>query len=332
MNPHVANLPWSFGIFDWMAASAPETVSASKADSACRPIATTSFLEDPRARTAHVWVRPPNQSEFRVDVEGVTVDIWVNTNPEGFVHSLLSGTHATSPREGVSRCVSATSCLLSSWSFQCQRPMAVREWMIEDRLHHAKWVIRPQAQAPLKLNEIDVALAPANPIGSLVALFREGMASIQPAYRFLCYYKIIEAWNAGLGPFWQVNQTFQARGRQPDRRILVIGADMFQGKVDFDRFSHLVGRKFSRCFQEMNGARKFLAHPFSTEGAFVSLDSPDTQGQLADLANLAERMAIEIIVEEIRIVGSLDDTGTTARIVKSYIHDSWGNNTFERVS
>lgn len=326
MNPHVSNLAWNFGLFDWIPAAGPESIASSELDVSLRPIGVTVFLEDPRARTPHVWAQAPNKTENHVNVDDSIVDIWVESNADGFVSSLLFGTHATSPAEGTERCCSILFSLLSSWSFQAQRPMAVREWLVEDRAHRAKWVVRPQAQEqePLKLNGINVSLAPANPIGSLVALFREGMASVQPAYRFWCYYKILEAWKEGLGPFKQVNQLFSDQGKKPVRRSLTVQADMFKRKCKAEKYEHLIGKKFGWCFERMINARNFIAHPFIEDGAFVSLDSPDTLGYLSDAANLAESMAIEIIVEEMRVIRALTNSETTERVMASYVHESWG--------
>jgi hypothetical protein len=88
------------------------------------------------------------------------------------------------------------------------------------------------------------------------------MASEQPAYRFPCHYKIIEAWNKGSGPFEQVRELLPDRGKIASRKALKIEAAMFEGKRDQEKYKHLLGKKFGWCFEQMNDARKFLAHPF----------------------------------------------------------------------
>ncbi len=322
MNQYVCNLPWNLGLFDWLPAAEPAQTAASEADTSCRPVGITAFVEDPRARTAHVWALVPNKREYHVRVDENGVDFWVQANGDGLLSSVALGTYANSPSKGFQRCCSVLLSLLTSWSFQTQRPIALRELLIEDKTHSAKWVVRPQAQAPLQLNDVNVSLG-SNPIGSLLALFREGMACTQPAYRFLCYYKILEAWKEKHGPFMQVNKLFEAQGRVPMRRSLEIRAEMFEGKCDPSKYRHLVGKKFGTCFEHMNEARRFLAHPFDREGTFVSLDDPQTLQVLCDLANLAERMVVEILTEEIRVTQLLDTSGTSDRIAASYLHDSW---------
>ena len=79
----------------------------------------------------------------------------------------------------------------------------------------------------------------------------------------------------------------------------------------------------------MNAARKFLAHPFDSKGVFVSLDDPKTLQSLSDLANIAERMVIEILVEEIRVIQSLGPNETTQRVIAGYVHESWGRDLVE---
>jgi hypothetical protein len=242
MAEHVRNLAWNLGLFDWVASAAPAQIAASKADITNRPIGVTAYLEDPRARTTHVWISLPSKTEYHVGADGGTVDVWVNGTPERLLSSVLLGTFALSAQEGCNRCLALLLSLLSSWSFQAQRPVAIRELSIEDRTHGAKWVVRPQAQTPLKLNDITVSLGAPNPIGSLLALFREGMASEQPAYRFLCYYKIIEAWNKGIGPFEQVRKFCVGQGKVASRKVLSIEAAMFEGKCGPEKYEHLIGK------------------------------------------------------------------------------------------
>jgi Methylamine utilization protein MauJ len=332
MATHVQNLAWNFGLFDWMSSAAPARIAASNADSTRRPIGVTAFIEDPRARTMHAWISLPSKVEYHVGVDGEAVDIWIQGNADRQLNSVVLGTFALSAHEGCQRSLALLFSLLSSWSFQTQRPVGLRELQIEDKTHGAKWVVRPQAQAPLKLNDITVSLGAPNPIGSLLALFREGMASEQPAYRFLCYYKIIEAWNKGSGPFEQVRELLPDKGKIASRKALKIEAAMFEGKWDQEKYKHLLGKKFGWCFEQMNDARKFLAHPFDSDGVFVSLDDPSTLQAISDAANIAERMVIEILVEEIRIVESLGVSENSRRVIAGYVHASWGRDLLERSS
>ena len=92
----------------------------------------------------------------------------------------------------------------------------------------------------------------------------------------------------------------------------------------------MLGKKFGWCFEQMNDARRYLAHPFDSHGEFVSLDSPKTLQALSDCANLAERMAVEILVDEIRVIKSLDTSGTSDRVIAGYVHESWGRDLLGR--
>jgi hypothetical protein len=201
--------------------------------------------------------------------------------------------------------------------------MAVREFLLQDTKHHANWVVRPQAQTPIQLNKIGASFLAENPIGSLLALFREGMAATQPAYRFLCYYKILEAWHGNSIPFSLLTDRLRAKPDGPHRGRLVITAEMFDGKWDPAKYQDLIGRKFTRVFDEMRGARDFLAHPFLQSRGFVNLDDPRTLGSLSDVANVAERMALVVLAEEIRLLQVLEPDGTR-RMVSSLVHESWG--------
>jgi hypothetical protein len=127
MSAHVQNLAWNFGLFDWISSAAPARIAASKADDTKRPIGVTAFLEDPRARTMHAWISLPNKTEYHVGVDGEGVDVWIHGNAEKQLNSVVLGTFALSAQEGCHRCLALLFSLLSSWSFQAQRPVALRE-------------------------------------------------------------------------------------------------------------------------------------------------------------------------------------------------------------
>jgi len=86
---------------------------------------------------------------------------------------------------------------------------------------------------------------------------------------------------------------------------LVLDAGMFTNKPNTHDYSEVLGKKFTWCIDRMNEPRKFMAHPFDEQGQFLSLDDPLTQAALSQAANMAERMAIEILVEEIKLLRSL---------------------------
>src|ERR1700730_12566040 len=137
---HAQNLPWSLGPYDWLPATDPKTIEASDIDATVRPVGVTVFLEDPRARTAYVYVRPPAETEYHVNTDaGTVVDLWLRATPDGqFLNSVLLGTHAASAKQAFDRSYAYLLSLLSLWSFQAQRPMAVREILVDDRPHGAQ--------------------------------------------------------------------------------------------------------------------------------------------------------------------------------------------------
>jgi hypothetical protein len=330
---YVQNLPWSLGPYDWLPASDPKTIEASDIDTTIRPVGITVFLEDPRARTPYVYVHPPAETEYHVNTDdGTVVDLWLRATPDGqFLSSVLLGTHAASAKQAFDRSYAYLLSLLSLWSFQAQRPMAVHEILVDDRPHGAKWVVRPQAQVPLRLNNTKGSFGVAHPLGSLMALFREGMASTHASQRFLSYYKILDAWRKGDGPFKLTNEQLRAKGMA--RRKLVFAKEMFLNRPASHDYSEVLGKKFTWCIDRMNEPRKFVAHPFDEEGKFLSLDDPTTQAALSQAANMAERMAIEILVEEINVIRSLapsDEAGNL--LLEAYVHESWGKDLLPKVA
>ncbi len=169
----------------------------------------------------------------------------------------------------------------------------------------------------------------SEPIGSVLALFREGMASTQVAYRLLCYFKILDAWKNGQGPFAQSDELLKKKNRRRDKSRLKLDDRLFSGKGDAKKYEDYLGKKFTWVIDQCTDARDFIAHPFRRSGEFISLDDPNTLIALGDLANIAERMAIEVVVEELQLLSSIAETDLTERVVRSLVHPSWGQDVLE---
>jgi hypothetical protein len=165
---YTANLPWNLGLLDWLAASDSDSIKKSQSDNAVRPIGVTVLVEDQRARTNHIWAQMPMQTEYHLDDDGHTVDLWITPSADTkIVGGLLLGTFASSTKEGFLRCCAVAMSTMSTWSFQLQRPVAVREVRVEDKTNGAVWEVRPQAQIPLQMDDLIVSLETSNAIGSI---------------------------------------------------------------------------------------------------------------------------------------------------------------------
>ena len=263
---YTANLPWNLGLLDWLVASEPDSIVKSLADTSERPIGVRIFLEDPRARTAHIWAHMPERTEYHVKIDGKTVDLRIIPSvDQNIVGGLQLGTFAQSAKEGFLRSAPLAMSMMSVWSFQLQRPVAVRELRIDDRTNGAVWQVRPQSQLPLQLDGLNVSLAAGNSVGSLLALFREGMASPQPAYRFLCFFKIIDAWKNHHGPFAQTDGLLEKKGRKRDTSTLVLHEEMLSGKWPAENYKDNLGKKFTSCIDAMERRAEFPGTSISQE-------------------------------------------------------------------
>ena len=61
-----------------------------------------------------------------------------------------------------------------------------------------------------------------------------------------------------------------------------------------------------------------IAHPFNKLSEFTNLDSPDAQAHLGALANLAERIAIQLLEDVLEKYEQLDDSGMAKKIRSVY--------------
>lgn len=77
-------------------------------------------------------------------------------------------------------------------------------------------------------------------------------------------------------------------------------------------------KKFTWCRDKFRDYRDALAHPFLSDG-YINLDDFETQSELSAYANLAERMALSILEEELKLWAEYSDDPLIISATLSYL-------------
>lgn len=299
----------TIGPHHWVPMSPPNTIKASDVDATLRPISIVFFLEDPRARTQHVYVTLSEEKDFHYGENEDAVNIWLEGNQEGLLQAITVGVFDTSTQSAFLRASERIYSMLSLWTYQYKRPFSIQEVKLFDKTHQAQWMIPKFCPKPITLRLSLLSLHQESHIGSLFALFREGMNSTSFAYRFLSYFKIAEAWKGRKGPFAWVVHEANRKGKSPDFPVRKVDKELLGGSYRPEYHDVFLNKKFTWCIDQLEEIRALIAHPFNKFSEFTNLDSPDAQAHLGAIANLTERIAIQLLEDVLEKYEQLDESG-----------------------
>jgi len=154
------------------------------------------------------------------------------------------------------------------------------------------------------------------PIGLLLALYREGMNSLDMAYRYISFFKIYEAWYKNYFAFRLTDNQLQKL--KLERPVMIIKKELFEypSNKNSKIVKHFFDREFNdkSIFKELFHFRNLLAHylldrhkDLVPHPHFISFDDLDVQQQIEDMTNLIERMATYILVIEFDLLAKCDE-------------------------
>lgn len=236
--------------------------------------------------------------------DNYVIDIWYEDSDAKLLESIFVGIHVTSSIEAFDIANKHVLPLLSIMSFKYRRPFGVREIHISDGGNEAKWLIKPFCTKPIRIKIPRCSFMPNDPLGSMFALYREGMNNISCTYRYLCFFKIFEAWVTRKSAFRNTDTLYKRKyGEMPKRPRRTVTKTLLAGSYNHKYHYNYLNKYFKSCFQELSYIRDVIAHPFKDENSknkqyFANLDEPSHQAYISALANLVERIATKILDDE----------------------------------
>src|SRR3990172_4255655 len=287
-----------------------ETVTASKSDEEERHFEVWFLLENPPTREREVELKLSNPIyKTQTDGAGRAASMQFLPNSNGQLEAVAFKVPDHSAKLSFRYCYDRLCQLLSFWALVTGSGFSVFGLRIVDVKHNTRWKVLPQRAAadPFVLPQgIDLPEEHA----AIVSLYREGRNAQSPFYRFLCCYKILEAWYKSGGIFAQADRLIREKGlplSRPRRRIthdtLVLSL-VFNAHPEFENVT------FVQFFDLLNPWRLKVAHAVTDEGTFVNFDRYEAQTDLGPIANLTDMVARQILLDEFDLWGQINEAIT----------------------
>lgn len=189
---------------------------------------------------------------------------------------------------------------LSFWSLMYGISIGVWAIVVYDRKHNTAWEATPQRPQPEKL-VIPAGLAFSEQFIIVLSLYREGRNSSSPYYRFLCFYKILEAFYERREAFRAMDELLKANPVVLKRKTKRVTDEMLIfALVPTKQRGTYKGMTLGALFKHFDAYhRAGIAHVYPTGTAWTNLDDFATYTEYVWLSNLAEQAARLAITDEI---------------------------------
>lgn len=298
--------------------STEKIITESDQDRSNRPFGCTFFLEDTRARTKYVALEVRKDSNFHIKMDPSDINFYIQSDDENKLSSVLVGCMANGKQQALAETFPHMQRITSLWCLKYKRPANIYSIEIYDKNNKAKWLIPTVTPSCIPLVEKPIVTLWNTALTSLVAVFKEGMNSTIFSHKLLSYFKILEAYPSQ-GPFKEINNYCKENNIELPRESKVLSEALLKGTFDKEYHAKYVGKKYTRIRDELKDYRNSIAHPFISD-AFTDLDTLEVQAELAAIANMLERMAVEILEEEICLLSKVSPDNIYKQIAESYTY------------
>lgn len=275
-----------------------ETTRASEEDAREREFEVYFYLENPPTRRREVELRL-RETVYRSQTDGTgrTVAVRFDPTADGVLERVGFKIKDTSARAAFRYCYDKVCPLLSFWAVMTGSGISIFGLGVADDRHKAVWKVVPQRATPEDFMLPDeVALSPQH--SAALSLYREGRNAQSPFYRFLCCYKILEAWYRGGGIFAEADRVVRERDLPVRRPRRVVTQEMLVMSLVFQAHREFEGVSFARFFELLEPWRTRVAHAITEAGEFLNLDLYESQIALGPIANLTDLVARQALLDE----------------------------------
>lgn len=229
---------------------------------------------------------------FAVDTPWGRVMIGKNRNHEA---SLVQMTcRARSANEALERLQLACATFLDHWAYEAPAPVYLTRFRARDLTSKSEMV---RFSGPFRLTTINPSATEIpTPLRPILALYREGLGSASPVYKFLCFYKILEGYLTRLKP--DLAKLFRAAGLS-----YPVLADRVPDHPDLDTpFRAYVGQSITKFRDDLltPDFRDAVAH-FEKDGLSPLVMS--NPGDIVRFNNsaLAVELCARVVIESYRL-------------------------------
>lgn len=290
--PHINTL-------QWYPSGNKEVCESANCDYSERPFGVYFFLEDSRAKTLYVHVKIDNELSQHIKIDG-EINFWFNKNNDNYLESILIDLCADGFKKALENSFNFVNSILSMLCFFYRRPFRIWQIKITDRKYDIDYITRPFCPKAEPLVLPSISFPAEIPIGSLFSIYREGMNSVDIAYRFISFFKIYEAWYKDKNA-----EKYFYRNKQSKPKI-TITENLLGDAYRKEYHDEYVGKEISskNAYEKLLSIRNYLSHPFldrNTPPSYYHFDQLNSSQEIEALSNLIERIATKILVKELEL-------------------------------
>ena len=229
----------------------------------------------------------------RMAVDTLWGRVMIDKNARGEAAMVSMTCRAISAEEALSRLQLACASFLDHWSYEATAPVYLTRHRVRDL---ASEVTMARFSSPFRQAVINpVATEIPTPLRAILALYREGLGSASPIYRFLCFYKILEGYFTRLKP--DLAKIFKSA-----RLPYPVGPDLVPDHPDLDvAFRIYVGQSITKFRDELltPSFRDAVAHFEKTGLSPLVMSSPSQIVRFTNSA-LAVDLCARAVIEAYR--------------------------------
>jgi hypothetical protein len=256
--------------------------------------------------------RRMNDSLFRIKEEEVIhqesqkygqMDIKLFKNDKDRLRMISCRIRSTNRDEALKRAYKTVTYFLSLQTFMSGNASSIYIMSIEDSQNKAIWTCKPQSgiEVPLFIPE---AIGFTKEFEMLLSIYREAKNSQSPFYRFLCYYKILEAFYEHRYIFSKTDQIIRERRLQIRRPKRMITKSMIVKAILHHRMDEFRGKSYGKYFEYLrSNERIMVAHVFPSykRKDIADLNDYDLYAEFVSLGNLTDLVARDILHDELML-------------------------------
>ncbi len=300
----------------WWTESNDDKIKASDQDGDEREFEFLFYLENPPARRFDVDLRCDGDINKTVtDSSGQRISVMFYTSEKNRLARIGCKLTSADRKIALKYCWDTISELMSIWSIKTGSGFSIYAFRVLDAKHDVKWRVFPQQAGPEPFfipSEIGIR----GEYAAMFSLYREARNSQSPFYRFLCCYKILEAWYRCRDIFGEADRLIKEHNlpfRRPKRSITKedIGFTLI-----LNRHPEFEGKRYGRAFEMLNDWRRQVAHALTNAGQFINLDVHDTLIEASAFADCVDKMANTLLIDEIGLWQQINSANVKAAQAK----------------
>lgn len=280
------------------------TILASEEDTSPRRFVVGFYLRNPVTRNWDCDVMVAgNDGPRTVDIEGCEGTILLTAGSSGKLEQIIYTLPSSGAEAALALCYRHVVKCLDSMILQYGRGIEVAGWQIADVEHEARWrcvPFRPSALMPSP----DLRDAPPA-YGDILRLYRESRCATSSHWRLICAGAIVNAAVKGRAPF-----TRKSMSGSHDADAAVVTTDILIRSGAIVSYADLKGASLARVRERIEPHRQAILKAMmssASEDEHPLLMSTDyeQEASIAALANLADLLARDLILERLRSDGCL---------------------------